>query len=197
MKSVYSCKSLTNRRNNGYFRIFTVIMNISSYLYLCFFTGVFSVAAVLAGSITDGWRNPVINCGLKPNEDPVKQYPYGDQIGTAAGLEEFCRRMQERFSHSELTTAEADQVYRTLFAAGWLREGSYGMPGPGVTPPKPPTLKDYKGRIAIRKVATDSYEIFYSYTNCGTNFEYMQLTVANGKIMLQERLEGWSGSFPC
>lgn len=164
-------------------------MNLLTLLWL--------ISGVLVSVYSHPWQNPAITCGLKQNEDPVKQYPYGDQPGTAAGLEAFCRRMKDRFSRSELTTAEAEKVYKTLFAAGWLREGSYGMPGPGVRPVKPPTLKDYKKRIAIRKVASGSYEVFYSYINCGTNFEYMQLTMGNGKITLEERLEGWSGSFPC
>jgi hypothetical protein len=172
-------------------------MNLLSCLHLILLPGLLTVAAIIAGDVNGQWQNPSITCGLKQNEDPVKQYPYGDQLGTAAGLEEFCRRMKNRFSRSELTTAEADKVYKILFATSWLREGSYGMPGPGAPPVKPLTLRDYKKRIAIRKVATGSYEVFYSYINCGTNFEYMQLTIGNGKITLEERLEGWSGSFPC
>ncbi len=146
---------------------------------------------------TERWKNPVISCALKENEDPVKQFPYGNDVGTAAGMGAFCTKMQERFSQSDLSAVEAKKVYEALFAAKWLREGSYGMPSPDLPPTKPLTLADYKKRIALRKVADDSYEVYYSYLNCGTNYEYAQVWVESGKVSRQERLEAWSGSYPC
>jgi hypothetical protein len=143
------------------------------------------------------WRNPVITCALKQSEDPVKQFPYGDQVGTAAGLQEFCGRMQKRFSRSALSVREADQVYRTLLAAKWLRGGSYGMPGPDLPATKPLTLADYRKRIALRKIAENSYEVYYSYINCGTNYEYARVWLASSAVARQERLEAWSGLYPC
>jgi hypothetical protein len=53
-------------------------------------------------------------------------------------------------------------VYAALFAAKWLREGSYGMPSPDLPPTKPLTLAEYKKRIALRKVTDDSYEVYYT-----------------------------------
>jgi hypothetical protein len=146
---------------------------------------------------TERWKNPTISCALKENEVPVKQFPYGNDVGTAAGMQEFCNRMRERFSQSDLSASEAKKVYEALFAAKWLREGSYGMPSPDLPPVKPLTLADYKKRIALRKVGDDSYEVYYSYLNCGTNYEYTQVWVAGGKVSRQERLEAWSGSYPC
>ncbi len=143
------------------------------------------------------WRNPIISCALKENEDPVKQFPYGDQVGMAAGLQEFCGRMQKRFSRSELSSREADQVYKALFAAKWLREGGYGMPSPDLPATKPLTLGDYKKRMALRKISENRYEAYYSYINCGTNYEYAQVWLEGGAVARQERLEAWSGLYPC
>jgi hypothetical protein len=146
---------------------------------------------------TERWKNPVISCTLKENEDPVRQFPYSDDVGMAAGLQKFCNRMQDRFSQSGLSAAEAKEVYAALFAGKWLREGSYGMPSPDLPPTKPLTLVDYKKRIALRKVDDNSYEVYYSYLNCGTNYEYAQVWIVDGKISRQERLEAWSGLYPC
>jgi hypothetical protein len=146
---------------------------------------------------TERWKNPVIPCALKENEDPVKQFPYGNDMGTAAGMQEFCNRMQGRFSQSDLSATEAKKVYEALFATKWLREGSYGMPSPDLPPTKPLSLDDYKKRIALRKVNDNSYEVYYSYLNCGTNYEYAQVWVTDGKVSRQERLEAWSGLYPC
>ena len=146
---------------------------------------------------TERWKNPVISCALKENEDAVKQFPYGNDVGTAAGLQEFCGRMRDRFSQSDLSASEAREVYAALFAAKWLREGSYGMPSPDLPPARPLTLDDYKKRIALRKVDNNSYEVYYAYLNCGTNYEYARVWVEGGKVSRQERLEAWSGSYPC
>ncbi len=144
----------------------------------------------------DNWQNPVISCQLKPQEDPIRQYPTGTSA-PADGMQDFCRRMQDRFSHSGLSPTEAAGVYEILLKNRIINDASYGMPGPGAGPSKSLDLTAYEQRIAIRKMAENSYELFYSYTNCGTNYEHIKITLEGEKVKTQERIEAWSGSFPC
>ncbi|HJO14579.1 MAG TPA: hypothetical protein QGG70_00850 [Candidatus Pacearchaeota archaeon] len=156
----------------------------------------------ISQTTTDYWINPTISCSLNDRETPIKQYPYeggltDEERNNPSGLVEFCSRIESRFENSEVPISQANEIYTAIFNEKIIRDGSYGMPSPD-TPPRPElTLDDIKERVKIKKIDTDKYEIFYTNSGCGTNYEHESINLVNGQISNRDRIEAWSGSYPC
>ena len=142
------------------------------------------------------WKNPEIVCQLNERETPLRKFPEMTGQATAAGLADFGKRMNDRFARSEMSRAEAEKIYRLLEKNTFLKNKVHGMPSPDYKP-QPIPLKDYFTRIALKKTSAAEYEIFYSYASCGTNYDFLKITVLNDKITNTQLLEGWKGNYPC
>lgn len=150
----------------------------------------------------DVWINPNIECTFSTSETPIKQYPYQHNLSTdemkdSEGFLDFCTRMENTFSDSGIKIKEANIIYGLIHEADYVKDGSYGMPSPGVPPRPRLSIWDIKKRVAIRKVNDNQYEIFYSEISCGTNYEFIMLEIQNNEIINQQRIEAWSASYPC
>jgi hypothetical protein len=150
----------------------------------------------------ENWENPTISCVLNEHETPIKQYPYEDDLtnnkkDNLEGLNDFCSRIESKFKNSELSIEEANEIYTIIFNENIVQDGSYGMPGPDIPPRPKLTLEDIKKRVKIRKIDKGKYEIFYKYTNCGTNYAHESIEIQNRQISNRKRIEAWSGSYPC
>lgn len=166
-------------------------MLLASLLYLSFtvpYTG------------DEEWKNPEIILKLKPRERAIQQYPFPsnkkDTQENVKGFYEFGERMADRFSKSGMTISEATIVYQIIFKENIVRNGSYSMPSPGKKISQPDG-DDLKEIVSVKKIGEGTYEIFYSYSSCGTRYVHQVIEIAKGKIIDRNMLERWSGNYPC
>ncbi len=107
---------------------------------------------------------------------------------------EFCNWINEIFSESNITKAEAESLYVLLETQLRLRDESYGMP-PGLIDPD--KVIDVRERVMIRKTGYHKYQIFYYRIGCGRTL-FLREVIADeiGRLRFRN-IEVWSESYPC
>ena len=126
---------------------------------------------------------------------PFKQYPYEeDGSRSVAQLASFCQEMEDKFSNSNMSVAEAEALYAALDSTLTIRDESYGMPSPNAPPHAPVKIRE---RVAVRKLDDSTYELFFYDIGCGKNYSYTRAKRdENDKVQLTP-IESWGESYPC
>lgn len=145
--------------------------------------------------------NPEFECPTGDVVEPGEGYPHPFKVfphsppgeRTIAQLEGFCERMRERFSESGLTVTEAGRVFEAIPTVLNIKDGSYGMPGPG-NPQLPPV--DLETRVMLKKIAADRYELFFYQIGCGRHYLLYELDLTGGEAKARQ-IESWSENYPC
>lgn len=149
----------------------------------------------------DDFVNPVFACPsgnvVEPGEGyphPLQQFPITEQPErSVAQLQDFCARMQERFSGVEMSVAEAQRVYEAIPQVLNIRDESFGMPSPEDAPI--PEV-DLTARVMLRKVSEERYELFYYTIGCGRTYSLYEIELKASGALVRE-IEIWSESSDC
>ena len=147
------------------------------------------------------FENLIFPCPTDQVREEEQGYPYPIRQDTGehksvSELEEFCSRMNQRFSQSGMNVTETAEIYSLLKADNnvnlpWLHNECYGMP---VCVEEPFVLEK---QVMIKKIDNEEYELFYYWIGCGTNYHHMKIFIEQNKIARYEIFEWWSENYPC
>jgi len=146
--------------------------------------------------------NPDIKCEANGREKAMKSYPYrkskSDQKGSdTTGLAAFDEAMREKFTDSELDSAEALIVYQVLEREEFLSDESYGMPSPNRKRSGALNAEQLQKRVALKKREEGVFDVIYYKVGCGKRFHHMRLYIKSGSIIKKRQIESWQASYPC
>lgn len=145
------------------------------------------------------WVNPAIIPVNHPGITGISTNRGEPEItdGLKKGLNDFCQRINEKFSESGLSRAEADSIYTRLFLSGMIKNEATEMPDPD-NPMPAESLEDFKSRVALMANPDGGYFIFYRKSGCGFTYFYGTLNIdtGNGAINIKP-VEVWRAIVPC
>jgi hypothetical protein len=144
------------------------------------------------------WNNPEIFCDVPSITESINQEIGEAEINGNSSLAHFCRRMNDRFSTSNISVSEANKVYELLVLSGLTLDEQLGMPDPNLSQIKDNSISIFSNKIAILKIDDTTFEIFFKKTGCGVTFIWGRfewpIQPENLSIIT---LESWRASFPC
>ena len=145
------------------------------------------------------WENPRISPRDHPGIISIQSDAGGELPEEDAweALEDFCERMNDRFTNSQMSTEEAMSVYELLYASGVLFNEPVGMPDPEL-PITEESMDSFMQRVALQKITEESFYIFYLKRGCGFTYFYGQFTLPDSPVRLSlNPIEVWRASVPC
>lgn len=143
----------------------------------------------------DHWQNPFIQCEIPPVIEKIFIETGESNLSGEAGIHDFCERMNQRFSQSNLTFSEARDLYQMLAQSGLNLNEAFGMPSPDY---EPPPTEDFTTVAALKRIDDTSFEIFFVKTACGKTYFHGKFNLPENPVDLNiESIEVWRASYPC
>jgi hypothetical protein len=144
------------------------------------------------------WSNPEIHCNVPSITESITQEVGGSELTGNLGLENFCERMGNHFSSSNISASEAEKIYEMILLSGLTLDESFGMPDPNLPQSEARSIADLTNRISILKIDDTTFEIFFKKIGCGISFVWGRFVwPSDPKNLSISTLESWRASFPC
>lgn len=171
------------------------ILNLFTILLIgCLWSGCKIFSCQTKADNANEWNNPPLNCDIPGVADDIFIEEGESSLEGEEGLKDFCSRMQEHFSVSNMSRQEARKVYDLLLDSGKLQDESFDMPSPDDPPAQ---ITDFSSRAAIQKTDDDHYEVFIILSGGGFTYFHGAFKWPQEPQQLQlQPIEVWRASYP-
>ena len=168
-----------------------------------------SLGYILLTACAEQYANPNIKCPSGRNNDeemrhtyPSLVYPFNPDTPPHSmdELQTFCNEIKNHFAQSNLTTTQAQNIYKLLEANQnqfsskdefWFENRCDTVPDCVDTP------FEMNKQVMLKKIRSTEIELFIYYMRCGFNYIHLKITIEANEITQITLIERWREKYTC